>query len=141
MPKLPTAPPANAAAVTATGSHTRVESIYPQLYPYAEHTAEQDGGSNYRLTEIRTLQRRLEDERDERAKLYKKYRRVINVIDGVDTVLVASILGMGAAGVGLLSTVIAAPVVVALEAAAVACGQYCWKVRLSACPSERRETR
>ena len=31
-------------------------------------------------------------------------------------------LGKGAAGVGLLSTIIAAPVVVALEAAALACG-------------------
>ena len=36
--------------------------------------------------------------------------------------LVASSLGMGAAGVGLLSTIIAAPIVVALEAAAIACG-------------------
>ena len=53
--------------------------------------------------------------------MYKKYRRVINVIDGVDTALVALSLGMAAAGVGLLSTVIAAPVVVALQAAALAC--------------------
>ena len=54
--------------------------------------------------------------------MYKKYRRAINAADGIDTVLVTSSLGMGAAGVGLLSTIIAAPVVVALEAAALACG-------------------
>ena len=78
-------------------------------------------GSSFRLTEIRNLHCRLERERDERAKLYKKYRRAINVIDCVDTALVASSLGMGAAGVGLLSTIIAASVVVALEVAALAC--------------------
>ena len=54
--------------------------------------------------------------------MYKKYRRAINVVDDIVTVLVNSSLGMGAAGVGLLSTIIAVPVVVALEAAALACG-------------------
>ena len=54
--------------------------------------------------------------------MYKQYRRAINAVDCIDTVLIASSLGMGAVGVGLLSTIIAAPVVVALEAAAVACG-------------------
>ena len=112
MPKLPIAPPVEGIEVVP---------IYPKLDPSAEGS-QQDGGSSFRLTEIRNLERRLEHERDERAKLYKKYRRVINVINGVDTALVASSLGMGAAGVGLLSTVIAAPVVVALEAAALACG-------------------
>ena len=81
-----------------------------------------DGGSSFRLSEIHNLERHLEHERDKRAKLYKKYRRAINVIDCVDTALVASSLGMGAAGVGLLSTIIAAPFVIALEAAALACG-------------------
>ena len=108
MPKVPTAPPAQM---------TEAESIYPKLDP-----PQQDEGSSFRLTEIRDLERRLERERDERAKLYKKYRRAINVVDGVDTVLVASSMGLGAAGVGLLSTIIAAPVVVALEAAALVCG-------------------
>ena len=75
MPKMPTAPP-------------EAEPLYPKL-------DQQDGGSSFRLTEIRNLERRLEHERDERAKLYKKYRRAINVVDGVDTVLIASSLGMG----------------------------------------------
>ena len=82
----------------------------------------QDDGSSFRLTEIRNLERRLEQERDHRANMYTKYRRAINAVDCIDTVLVASSLGMGAVGVGLLSTIIAAPIVVALEAAAVACG-------------------
>ena len=102
MPKLPTAPPVE-----------KTESIYPDL---------PDEGSSFRLSEIRNLERHLEHERDERAKLCKKYRKAINVIDGVDTALIASSLGMGAAGVGLLSTIIAAPVVAALEVAALTCG-------------------
>ena len=93
MPKVPTAPPAQM---------TEAESIYPKLDP-----PQQDEGSSFRLTEIRDLQRRLERERDERSKLYKKYRRAINIVDGVDTALVASSMGMGVAGVGLLSTVTA----------------------------------
>ena len=105
MPKLPTAP--------------LVESMYPLL---AGVEPQQDNGSSFRLTEIRNLERRLEQERDHRANMYKKYRRAINAVDCIDTVLIASSLGMGAVGVGLLSTIIAAPVVVALEAAAAACG-------------------
>ena len=100
MPKVPTAPP--------------VEPIYPKL--------DSDQGSHYRLTAIRGLETRLEHERDERAKLYKKYRKAINAIDGIDTALVVTSLGMGVAGVGLLATIIAAPVVVGLEAAAAVCG-------------------
>ena len=106
MKQQPSAPPATDVA----------ESIYPQLDPPT------DDGSSFRLSEIRKLERRLELERDDRAKLYKKYRRAINVVDGVDTVLLVSSLGMGAVGVGLLSTIIAAPTVVALEAGALVCG-------------------
>ena len=60
MPKLPTALPANAAAVvlTVTESRTKVEPIYPKLDLSAEGS-QQDGVSSFRLTEIRTLERRL----------------------------------------------------------------------------------
>ena len=109
MPKLPTAPPAET---------TEAGSIYPRL----DSPAQQDEGSSFRLTEIRNLECRLEQERDQRANMYKKYRRAINVVDGIDTVPVTSSLIMGAAGVDLLSTIIAAPVVVVLEVAALACG-------------------
>ena len=57
MPKLPTAP--------------LVESMYPSL---AGVEPQQDNGSSFRLTEIRNLERRLEQERDHRANMYKKYR-------------------------------------------------------------------
>ena len=57
-----------------------------------------------------------------KSQVLQKYRKAINVIDGIDTALVTSSLGMGVAGMGLLTTIIVAPVVVGLEAAAVACG-------------------
>jgi len=79
-------------------------------------------GMSYRLQKISEIQKRLEEERDQRSALYRKYRRGVNVVDGVDTALVAASLGMGAAGVGLLTTIIAAPIVLGLEVAAVACG-------------------
>ena len=77
---------------------------------------------SYRLQEISQLKKHLEDERDKRSQLYKKYRRGVNALDGVDTTLLAAGMGMGIGGVGPLSTIIAAPVVLGLEIAALACG-------------------
>ena len=55
----------------------------------------------------------------EEAALYKNYRRGVNAADGVNTAVLAAGMGMG---IGLLSTIIVAPVVLGLEAAALACG-------------------
>jgi len=46
----------------------------------------------------------------------------VNVLDGVDTALISAGMGMGIGGVGLLSTIIAVPVVLGLEIAALTCG-------------------
>ena len=92
------------------------ENIYPDI------SIERDESSNFRLSEIRKLEGRLETERDLREKLYKKYRRAINVIDSIDAALVLASLGLGATGVGLLSTIIAAPIVIPLEVTAIGCG-------------------
>ena len=77
---------------------------------------------SYRLQEISQLKKHLEGERDNRGQLHKKYRRGVNALDGVDTALLTAGMGMGIGGVGLLSTIIAAPVVLGLEIAALACG-------------------
>ena len=45
----------------------------------------------------------------------------MKALDGVDTALLTASLGMGLGSVGLLTTVIAAPVVLGLEIAALAC--------------------
>ena len=52
----------------------------------------------------------------------KKYHRGVNVLDGIDTTLITVSMGLGVGGVGLLSTVVAAPVVLGLEAGSLACG-------------------
>ena len=77
---------------------------------------------SYRLHEISQLKKRLEEERDKRATLYKKYHHGVNTLNGIDTALLAAVMGMGIGSVGLLSTIIAAPVVLGLVTAALACG-------------------
>lgn len=90
------------------------------LYPELPATAPPD--QSYRLQEISQLKKHLEDERNKRGQLHKKYSRGVNTLDGVDTALLTAGMGMGIGGVGLLSTIIAAPVVLGLEIAALACG-------------------
>ena len=51
--------------------------------------------------------------------MYKKYRRGANVADGIDTALSVTSVGLAAFGVGLLSTIIAAPVAFGLQARAI----------------------
>ena len=95
--------------------------LYPELPEETSAGPEKDGGS-FRLQTIGELQTWLEAQRDGRAALYKKYRRGVNVADGIDTALVATGMAAGAIGIGLLTTVVAAPVVVVLEVTALACG-------------------
>ena len=76
------------------------------------------------MAEVRA---RPEKERDFRVSLYKKYRRGwgvggANVVDGLDTGLSVAGAAMAATGVGLLTTIIAAPVAIGLQAGAIACG-------------------
>ena len=86
------------------------------------NVASQQQDQYFRLQEISRLRKHLEDEKDKRSQLYKKYRRGINAVDAVDTALISASMGMGIGGVGLLTTVIAAPVVLGLEIAALGCG-------------------
>ena len=92
-------------------------SLYPVLDDNKLETV--DG---FRLHEISDIKHQLENERDIRLGLYKKYHRAINFIDGFDAALVTISMGLGAAGVGLLSTIVAAPVVLGIEVAAGGAG-------------------
>lgn len=91
------------------------------LYPPLE-TEALESGANYRLQHIAELRYRLEKERDFRARLHKKYRRAVNIVDGIDTTLSLVGVGLSATGIGLLSTIIAAPIAIGLQAGAIACG-------------------
>ena len=54
--------------------------------------------------------------------MYKRYRRGANVAHGSDTALSVTSVVLAASGVGLLSTVIAAPVTIGLQGGAIVCG-------------------
>ena len=110
--KQATAPPVNA-------------PLYPELPAGPAETQSVNNtppDQYFRLQEISWLRNHLEDEKDKRSQLYKKYRRGINAVDAADTALISASMGMGIGGVGLLTTVIAAPVVLGLEIAALGCG-------------------
>ena len=95
------------------------ENIYPKL-PTAPPI--EDQGQGYRLQKINEIQAFLEKEVATREALSKKYFRAARIVDNVDTVLIAITLGGGAGGIGLLSTVIAAPAVIVIEGVALFTG-------------------
>ena len=95
------------------------ENIYPKL-PTAPPIEYQ--GQGYRLQKINEIQAFLEKEVATGEALSKKYFRAARIVDNVDTVLIAITLGGGAGGIGLLSTVIAAPAMIVIEGVALFTG-------------------
>ena len=96
-----------------------MKEIYPKL-PTASPI--EDQGQGYRLQKINEIQAFLEKEVATREALNKKYFRAARIVDNVDTILIMITLGGGAGGVALLSTVIAAPTVIAIEGVALFMG-------------------
>ena len=88
------------------------ENLYPRL-PTVPPIGDQ--GQGYRLQKINEIQSFLEKEVVTKEALSKKYFRTARIVDNVDTVLIAITLGGGAGGIGLFSTVVAAPIVIAIE--------------------------
>ena len=118
----------HAMSVTPSAPTTDTPPLYPELpaSPTVVDVALQHDNTPpdqyFRLQLISKLRKHQEDERDKRSQLYKKYRWGVNAVDATDTTLIAASVGMGIGGVGLLSTIIAAPVVLGLEIAALAYG-------------------
>ena len=96
-----------------------MKELYPKL-PTAPPIKDQ--GQGYRLQKINEIQAFLEKEVEERGKLGKKYLRAAKIVDSIDTVLITVTIGAGAGGIGLLSTIVAAPTVVAIEGVALFTG-------------------
>ena len=97
----------------------------PPLYPKLEEeapTPPPNAAQGYRLELICRLQMQLKAELDQQRALCKKYHRCIDTIDVVDTTLIAISTGLGIGGVGLLTTIVAAPIVLGLEIGAAGCG-------------------
>ena len=116
-----------ATAPNAAQPQSQINTLYPELpisvLTPSMGTAAPGADQSYRLQEISRLKRRLDDERDKQVTLYKKYRCGVNALDGVDTTLLTAGMGMGIGGVGLLTTIFAAPVVLGLKIAALVCGE------------------
>ena len=94
------------------------EKIYSEL-PINE------AGHDYRIEKINEIQRYLEKERDKQRDLYKKYSRGVKWINNLDVILITTSMGLGVAGVGILSTIVLAPVVAMLEGIAIGAGLLC----------------
>ena len=95
------------------------ENLYPKL-PTAPPI--EDQGQGYRLQKINEIQAFLGNEVTTKEALSKKYFGAARIVDNGDTVLTAITLGGGARGIGLLSTVIAAPTVIVIESVALFTG-------------------
>ena len=78
----------------------------------------------YRLAKIVEIQKEIETERDKRAVLNTKYRKGVRIINVVDTISDLVALASGAATITVLSTIVAAPIAVALQALAVGAGVF-----------------
>ena len=78
---------------------------------------ETDGkdGNIYRLKKIDEIHKILIAERDKRNELCIKYNGGVNIIGVIDSCLGATAIGFGITGVSLLSTFVAAPVVIGMD--------------------------
>ena len=100
------------------------QSLYPKLpsAPEGEIHIVTGSAQIYRLQKIGEIKKEIEQERDKRAALSKKYHRSVSVISSVGSALVVVGTGLGAAGIGVLSTIIAAPIVIAMEGVGIGMG-------------------
>ena len=79
-------------------------------------------GHVYRLEKIYEIQEILIAERDKRNALNSSYNKGVNLISEIDNCLDVAAIGYGITGVGLLSTIVAAPAVIGMEAVSIIMG-------------------
>ena len=94
------------------------------LYTPQMEIYETDGkdGHIYRLKKINEIQEILIAERDKRNEPSIKYNRGVNIIGVIDNCLGVTANGLGITGVSLLSTTVAAPAVIGMEAVSIVMG-------------------
>ena len=85
---------------------------------------ETDGndGNIYRVKKIDELHEILIAERDKRNERSTKYNRGVNITGVIDNCLGVTAIELGITGVGLLSTIVAAPAVIGMEAVSIVMG-------------------
>ena len=74
------------------------------------------------LKKIDEIQEILIAERNKRKELSIKYNRGVNIIGVIDSCLGVTAIGLGITGVSLLSTIVAAPAVIGMEAVSIVIG-------------------
>ena len=74
------------------------------------------------LKKIDEMQKILIAERDKRNELCIKYNGGVNIINVIDNCLAVTAIGLGITGVSLLSTIVAAPAVIGMEAVSIVMG-------------------
>ena len=79
-------------------------------------------GHTYHLNKIYEIQEMLTAERDKRNELSTKYNRGVDIIGVIDNCLGVTAIGLGITGVGLLSTSVAAPALIWMEAVSIVMG-------------------
>ena len=76
-------------------------------------------GHIYLLKKIYEIQEILIAERDKRNALSTSYNKGVNAISVIDNCLGVAAIGLGITGVDLLSTIVAAPAVIGMEAVSI----------------------
>ena len=79
-------------------------------------------GHVYHIKKIDKIQEILIAERVKRNELSTKYNREVNIIGVIDNCLGVTAIGLCITGVGLLSTIVAAPAVMRMEAISIVMG-------------------
>src|ERR1700721_1979881 len=96
-------------------------NLYPKLYniennekDFEQYKTKQIDQS-YRLREISEIKTKLQNEIEQRRKFRKTKKRLFNLFEGLNIGLNTISIGLGITGIALLSTIISAPICIALE--------------------------
>ena len=81
-----------------------------------------DAAQNFTLQKINESKLFLESERDSRRIVAKKYKRRKNILTSFAYALETAVVGLGAAGIELLTTVEATPIAVGMEIISIGTG-------------------
>ena len=92
-------------------------NVKSKIYPVLP-TVPSDEGHNCHLQKISEI----ENEKEKRIHLSKKYHRAFRIISFVDTTLQAGGVALEVVGIGVLSTIAAAPVAIVCESVAIGTG-------------------
>jgi len=84
----------------------------------------------YRLAKIVEIQNEIEREREKRAVLNAKYRKGVRIINVVESISALVVMGSSVSSIAVMSTIVAAPIAVALQVAAVGAGVCSTVVRV-----------